>query len=513
MKKIFKLLYLFLLPTVFMSFPQAYGQMGVATRKDFDLKGPVRFYKQTVYKDFHRKFESYEPVSTQISAWVLSNKEGKILFEQFPKNDSSKYYIRYLHHYKNNRYDIGLATKIKPDGTSLTDPNDYGFFSVYKYPDGYTLERYDHTDNELLDTKRYNHQDLLIEVSHRMGNKKFGYRDTYKYDKNGKIIEKNHYNVLGSLLYKYVWKRDAEGRLLTYFEYDSTGNLARRSVYTYNRAGKETSYVLYNANGTVNWGDTSIYQHDTLLAENIRYKINKNFINRYIKRKYDDRYRLERIDYLILDKIILKGFYILLKYDENGNLTTKRYYNHNKLFKKLVRSDYVGAIYQKSVQKYYDNDGTVTGIKTWKKDRYGNELSYAYYTFETKFGERVKVPVEKRQTEITYFDKDIPDVEVSLTREHKKKQDYLNIDVNNLLSSSCKVTFYTKPSVIGSHKPYVRYGIHTSAQYIYIGTFVLPYFIVKGGDEIYLFPLPDKENIAKKQMKISVKNVKKLFKK
>ena len=506
------LFWIFLFPVTLIPFRYAHGQIGCVTRKDFGIQGPVRLYKQTVYKDFHQKFEKYEAGSVEISAWYLSDKEGKILFEQLPEGNSG-FYNRYLHSYKNNRYYIGLTTVIDKDGTSLLDGKYDGYW-MYKYPDNHTLKRYDCDDNELMETKRYNDQNLLIDKSYRLGSKKYGYRDTWKYDKNEKVIEENHYNAEGVLKKKQIWKRDATGNTLAYFEYDSTGNLLERAEYEYNSTGKETKCVWYNADNSVNWGRESKYMQDTLLVEYIVYNTVNKFPEYYVKRKYDENNRLRRIDYFVWEKMLQKGRYDICSYDENGNITTRLYYDKNKLYEKSVRSDYVGDIFQKSVRESFDENGGLKAVQIWKNDKYGNEISYENYKIETKFGEKVKTPVEKRETKITYYGDDVPAAKLNLSIERKKKEDWLNIDVKNIKGYSSSVTFYFKPTVTGSGKNYIRNsGPQASFQYDFVKRMCHPYFIVKSGDEIYVSPLPDKEDIAKKPGKISVKNVKKIFRK
>ncbi len=486
----------------------AYGQIGLFTRQDQDLKGPVRLYKQVEYKDFQPKFEHYEPKSFKILKWYLSDKEGRILFEQAPKNDSSKIYDRYLHHYKNNRVDIGLYVPIDTDGVSRLYKKLSPAMWYYKYPDDFTLKRYDYDDDELMDIEKYNHQNQKVEDFFRPDSKKFGYRYTWKYDDNGNLIEKDQYDATGKHLSRKIWKRDAAGHTLQYLQYDSTGQLTEKSVHAYNRAGREMQEVVYRGDGSVIWGDSSIYLHDTLISTYFKYRINKNFVNYYVKLKYDDQNRLIRKDYIVVDGKPQSGHYTLFMYNNNGNLTVRLYYNHNRLTDKSVRSDFAGTVYQKSVYESYDENGELKAVRTWNMDQYGNERSFEHYQYKTKFGERVKVPVEKRTAQITYYDKDTPDVGVKLIMERKKKQDVLDID---LLHTEGHIVFYAKKV---AKEPLVTTNrvVGLTIPYSFLSDYY-PYFIVQDRqeNEHYLFPLPPKSAIEKKTATISVKNLKKVL--
>ena len=485
-----------------------YGQVGLYTRQDKDLKGPVRLYKQVEYKDFQPKFEHYEPKNSKILKWYLSDKEGRILFEQAPQNDTSKLYDRYLHHYKNNRMDIGLYVLIDTDGVSRLYKKIPPAMWLYKYPDNYTLKRYDYDDNELMEIEKYNHQNLEIEDFFRPDSRKYGYRYTWKYDDNGNLIEKDHYNATGKHLSRKIWKRDAAGHTLQYLQYDSTGRLTEKSVHAYNRAGREVQEVVYRGDGSVIWGDTSVYLHDTLLTSYFKYKMNKNFVVSYVKLKYDGQNRLIRKDFIVINGKPQKGNYMLFMYNKNGNLTVRLYYDNNRLTDKSVRSDFVGTVYQKSVLESYDENGGVKAIRIWKMDQYGNERSFEHYQYETKFGERVKIPVEKREAKITYYDKDTPEVGVKLLMERKKKKDILNID---LLHTEGDIVFYSKEY---GEKPFVTSNrvVGLTIPYSFLSDYY-PYFIVQNrqDDEYYLFPLPPKSAIEKKTAKIGVKNLKKVL--
>ncbi len=499
---------IFLVSAMGLLLSSAYGQIGLFMRSDYDLKGPVRLYKQVEYKDFQPKFEHYEPKSVKILNWYLCDKEGRVLFEQAPENDTSKFYDRYLHHYKNNRVDIGLNMPIDSDGVSRLHKKLSPAMWLYKYPDNYTLKRYDYDDNELMEIEKYNHQNLVVEDFFRPNNEKRGYRYTWKYDDNGNLIEKDHYNATGKHLSREIWKRDAAGHTLQYLQYDSTGRLTKKSVHAYNRAAREVQEVVYRGDGSVIWGDTSIYLHDTLLTAYIQYGADKNIVDSYLKLKYDDQNRLIRKDYVVLGGKPQNGNYTLLMYDKNGNLTVRLYYDSSRLIEKSVRSDFVGTVYQKSVRESYDENGGVKAIKIWKMDQYGNERSFEHYQYETKFGERVKIPVEKRTAQITYYDKDTPEVGVKLLMERKKKKDILNID---LLHTEGHIIFYSKEY---GGKPFVTSNrvVGLSVPYSFLSDYY-PYFIVQNrqDDEYYLFPLPPKSAIEKKTAKIGVKNLKKVL--
>lgn len=231
-------------------------------------------------------------------------------------------------------------------------------------PDGWREEVYDGNGNEL-EWKQYDNQGIIIyrwectydENGNQVGMKEYGEQDRliskainfydengnrikeeeyypdgdnqlklrwvneYGYDKNDRLItEKNYYydNETEEVEIRSVWEYeyvyDNDGRLLTQYEYlydrETTGKqLDGWKTYSYNTLGDEMESKLYRADGTL----ASLIRSETIYDENgnnIRHREVYDFtgeISMNIEQKYDENGNL-------IERVF---------YDENGDITSK----------------------------------------------------------------------------------------------------------------------------------------------------------------------------------------------
>jgi len=161
---------------------------------------------------------------------------------------------------------------------------------------------------------------------------------------------------------------------------------------------------------------------------------------------------------------------------------------------KETHSNYYGNKYLSIFVEYYDDNGSVKENYEKKYDKYGNTIAYEKYKYETKFGEKQKIPIEKYEIDISYYD-ETPKLEVQMeiVREKftkkGKKENVLKINIKNAKAKP-QMHFYDKPGTVRyggnnkKNKHIERYNFST--QYDYFKRFYIPYFIVEAGNEIVI---------------------------
>ena len=469
------------------------AQFGYESREDDYIKGPVYLYKKTVMKDYTEKFGEYEPSYKGIEKWFMYDKEGRKTFEQKDRTREGQTtaYERTVYYFSKDKLILSAYT------FTIGNEEDNYRFTYYKYPQSKIMEENvtSFSGNELIKgfTKKYNSKNLLIEESKNLG-KEFGYKKVYKYDENGKTISYMKYNGIGALQEKTVSKRDNKGNLLEKIRYNAEGQITRKEIYEYNNAGKEIKFIEYNSEGKVSISRINEYINDSLVTKITSIVFGKKYL---IKREYDKNNKLIKQRRIIWEGEEVNK-YSLNTYYDTGELKEIQYYSDDKLYIKETYSDYYGEQYLSIIVEYYDDNGNVKEHYEEKYDKYGNTIAYEKYKYETKFGEKQKIPIEKHEIDISYYD-GTPnlDVQMKIVKEKftkkGKKENVLKISIKNSKVKP-KMHFYDKPGITiyggddKKHKHVESYSFNT--QYNYFKQFYRPYFIVEAGNEVLLLKIP-----------------------
>lgn len=468
------------------------------------LKGPVYLYKETVLEDFTEKFGEYVAETKEISNWYIYDKAGRKTFEsKFRKLDLNVSEIdRYIYYFNNDKLiSQAHSSAMFKKGGKRKNKFDNVYFSNYKYPQKNIMEKYALFGKKYkkTSTKKYNAKNLITEASENLG-VKYGYKELYKYDNNGKTTSYIKYNGIGDLQQKIVYKRNNKGDLIEKNEYSSDGKLLSKGKFEYNSVGEETKVIWYKADGTIDWGYEHEYKNDTLRIKTKSFSGNEKNIRFLIHSEYNKNNLLIKTTYLIWD-FKKKEEYITFNYDNNENRISAKTYKNEKLTEKSIYSNYIGKQNLSSLHEEYNKDGSIKELSTYKNDKYGNIIAYERYKFETKFGEKKKIPVKKYKIDIAYHD-GTPKLKVKMqiVEEKRKnsngkkiKENYLKIKIENATEKPT-MHFYDKPGT-------TSYGSNTkknkhiknysySFQYDYIKRFYSPYFIVEAGNEVVLIKVP-----------------------
>ena len=474
------------------------AQFEYKTRKDnYLINGPVYLYKKTVLKDFAQKFGEYEAGTKQMKEWYLYDEKGREIFECLDKTNpgsETAAYGKSIYYFNNDRLKIKAYTFI------IGDEKEEDFrLTYYQYPpQGNIMEEYYTSiyDGEKMKgfTKKYNSENLLVEETEYLG-KEGGYKKTHEYDKNGYEISYTEYNGIGDLRKKIFWERDNKGNLLEKIKYDAGGKIIEKEIHKYNNAGKLIENVVYNSNDSEHFGLRINYLDDAL-AVYIKISYSGEIHNEY-KLEYDNKKRKIKEVYSVYngDKT---NRYVVFEYDNDNHLIKIKSFKNQELIEKSVYSNYEGNQYLLYTKETYNVDGSINEIITETNDKYGNTVAYEKYRYETKFGEKVKIPIEKHEFEIAYYD-GTPKLEIQMeiVREKftkkGKKENVFKIEIKNAKVEP-KIHFYDLPGITkynGTPNRHIEaYSFRT--QYDFHKSFYKPYFIIEAGNEILLVKTPNK---------------------
>ena len=456
-----------------------------------NLRGPVCLYKKTVQKDFKEKFGKYEPEYSRITDWYIYDKEGRKIFIQKPGKHS---YNSELYFYNKEKLKSkAIAYANFKDNSIIQDfPINYYF---YKYLPNNTIEKRFNGTGEKEHVKltfKYDTKGNLVEKYQGLG-KDYGYKLVYKYDSNSKKIDETKYDGHGKIRYKIAWKRDAIGNVIERVEYNTDGSVKSKRTFKYNSAGKETVGILYKSDGAIDWGYEYKYKNDTLTLEYHSFNGNEKTSKYLFKYEYDNNnHMVKHVSEIYDGKKVDK--YTNLSYNSDGQKTEVEFFENQKLTEKHVFLNFDGKQNLLKKGKIYDATGSVVKSFEYKYDKYGNELSYEKYKFETSFGEKKKIPVEKRKADISYYDGN-PKFTVKVTYEDrktakKKKEKYLSFNTKQFGNEQPKLYLFRKPGVTGGKEVEVHKGGLRSYQLSMFLRFHLQVFIVESGNYIVLMKRP-----------------------
>jgi len=474
----------------------ATAQFGYETIEDnYLLNGPVYLYKKTVLKDYVEKFGKYEPNFIGIEEWFLYDEKRRKIFEHKDKTKKGRKtaYERTIFYFNGDKLMLSANT------FTIGNVDDNYRFKYYKYPQVGTMEEYFTSyTNKLVKgfTKKYNSKKLLLEASEYLGDKG-GYKKVYKYDNKDKKVSYTEYNGIGDVEQKILFKGDGNGNLLERTIYNSAGKLWGKTVFKYNSAGKETENIEYGANGKERSKAQTNYLDDTLKTYYIAYWEGK--ISHELKIDYDNKKRKEKVTFIYYfgEKI---NKYTIFSYDSYDNLVEQKTFKNKKLTEKGAFSNYSGRQNLSYSNETYNEDGSLKQITTINYDKYGNTIAYEKYKYEIKFGESVKIPIEKYKIDVLYHN-GTPKLSINVQvvkEKHKNskgkkiKADYLKITFKNATTKP-KIHLYDKLGIThsGGSKPNLhKSGYNFSFQYDYIKRFFQPYIIVEAGNEVIVAKLP-----------------------
>ncbi|RLD60655.1 MAG: hypothetical protein DRI95_15200 [Bacteroidetes bacterium] len=486
-------LYINIMLLVFVS-QTATAQFSYETRKDNYIKGSVYLYKKTILKDFTEKFGAYEASTKNNAEWYMYDETGRKIFEQKDRTKSGRKtaYERTIYYFDEDRLLLSVSA------FTIGNKDDDYSFTYYKYPQSSVMEEYVTSiyDNKMTIgvTKRYNSKYLLLEESKYLGEKS-GYKKVYKYDNNDEKISYTEYNGIGNIEGKTIYKRDNKGNLLEETAYNTEGKVKRKKIFEYNPAGKLTKLIEYNSDGMEISKSEINYINDTLQVYSV-YVMNGQVFYEF-KSEYDDKNHLKKQVFTVDYYGNKTNEYIEYDYDRKGNLISQNVLKNQKMTKKIMFLNYVGNQYLSYTAETYNADGSIKELIAEKYDKYGNTIAYEKYKYETKFGEKLKIPIEKHEIEIAYYD-GTPKLKVQMEIVKEKfipkgkKENVLTIKIKNAKVKP-KIHLYDKSGIThygGSKANEHKSGYNFSYQYSYLKQFFKPYFIVEAGAEVVLVKLP-----------------------
>ena len=474
------------------------AQFEYQTREDNFIKGPVYLYKKTVLKDFTQKFDEYEAGTKEMYKWDLYDEKGRKIFEWFDKTiEGSETAIEKNIYYFNND-----KLEAKANTFTIGEEDDDFRFTFYQYPSqGNIVEElgtsYIGGEEVKGFTKRYNSKNLLVEEEKYLG-KEGGYKITHEYDENDYEISYTEYNGIGDLRTKIIWERDNKGNVLEKKKYNAEGQIIEKEIDKYNNAGKLTEKVTYNSDESEDLRLSSNYLDDTLVVY-IKSQYSGVIFLEY-KREYDNKSRKIKEVYSVYHGDETNR-YAVYEYDNEDHLITTKTFEDQALIAKTEYFNYVGNQYLLYTYETYNVDSSINEMITKTNDKYGNTIAYEKYKYETKFGEKVKIPIEKHVIEIAYHDgtpmlgvnMEMYESKVKDSKGKNTKKDFLRFEIEN---AKIKPTFhfYDKPGTVSyggngeknSHIVSYNYSI----EYYYLKMFFRPYFIIEAGNEVLLMKVP-----------------------
>lgn len=475
------------------------AQIESANKKKDNLKGPICLYKKTVQKDFVEKFGEYEPGNSTIAAWYIYDKEGRKIFSQEPNESNHKFFSRDIYLYEKGKLQVRASSLVNVSDNNISQDGYHNYY-FYKYLPNNTIEErfYGAGGKEVINlTEKIDNKNNLIERYARLGTD-WGFKLVKTYDDNSQIIEETKYDGYGKIKYKQNWKRDANGNTTEWVEYNADGSLKNKNTYKYNNAGKETEVICYKSNGAIDWGAKKTYINDTLLSKYYGYTGNEKTPSYIFKIDYNSNNQRIKDEYEY-SKGKKVDEYITHIYNASGQNTETHFFKDKKLTEKHIFSDFVGEQNQLKKTEVYDSTGNIVELIEYRYDKYGNEIAYEKYKVTTSFGEKKKIPVEKRKVEISYYDGN-PKFKVKVAYEKrknskKKKENYIIFDIDQFGSEQPKLYLFRKPGVTGGKEVEVNRGGLRSYQLSMFSRFYLSTYIVESGNYIVLMKRPESDGV------------------